>query len=72
MKMIKRGFTLIELLVSITVGMILMAMIAVVVAVICVFCWSASEVSENGLKPSVERAWEGPEKPLSDSPASQE
>lgn len=53
-------FTLIELLVVCVIIMIIGTIVIVAGAFIVGGCYLSSEIHEEGLKPTVERVWEGP------------
>jgi len=56
----KKYFTLVELMVIGFIGMVLLSFIIMAGLIIGGGCWLGNKVSEEGLKPTVERVYEGP------------
>jgi len=68
MKTSKNLFTLIELLVVGACITIVLVAVIVISAVLIGGCIIAKKVKDEGAKPTIERVWEGPEKPEKTEP----
>ena len=67
-RMKKKPFTLFELLVTSIIIFVVFVIVLVVGGLLIGGCIIAKKAKDEGLKPSIERVWEGPEEEAEKSP----